>query len=375
MRSTLFVMLLAAWLSLAADPLVVFFVDPSFSEYSGDAMVVSTPGGRHFVVDGGMYSSYPPVWDCGEERVLPLLDSLGVTYLDGVVGTHPDADHIGGLISVYDAMPVVTAYDSGWPYGSTWIYETYLQAINRNGALFETPRRGDILDWGPELTVEVLHPDTIDLSTSTNNASLVLRVTYGDVAFLLTGDLETDGEEDILSEWGDVTADVLKVGHHGSATSTCTQWLAAVDPEMAAICVGAGNPYGHPHQEVMQRLYDRGITTYSTGSIGTFYIATDGTGIYVNSLPPEEGGGGVEGFAAFPSPATTHVSFSWDTGGNASISVYNLAGELVHEATGTGGLYSWDLATDDGGLAAPGLYAVLCESGGETCVTYFALSR
>jgi competence protein ComEC len=156
----------------------VFFIDPTFDEYSGDAMVVCTPGGRHYVIDAGSMSTYPPVWDCGEERVLPLLDSLGVTYLDGVIGTHPHADHIGGLISVYNTLPVVTAYDSGWPYGGSWIYEDYLEAIENNGSEFVTPRRGDFLNWGPELTIETLHPVDPMSPSNMNNSSITIRLTY-----------------------------------------------------------------------------------------------------------------------------------------------------------------------------------------------------
>ena len=368
---------------LSSDPLVVFFIDPSYGEYSGDAMLVCTPGDRHFVIDGGMYTSYPPAWDCGEQRVLPLLDSLGVTYLDGVVGSHQDADHIGGLISVYQSVPVVTAYDSGWPYGGTWTYENYLDAILSNGSDFVTPRRGDQLDWGPELTVETLHPVEPLSPSSTNNSSLVLRLTYGEVSFLFTGDLETNGGEDVIlgalssGIIDDISADVLKVGHHGSVSSTCTQWLAKVNPSVAAICVGSGNPYGHPHTEVVNRLNGRNIDIYRTDLDGTFYISSDGDSIYVNSLPPEQQEPEPpEGFAVYPSPATVQATFSCDSqGGSFDVQVYNLNGEMVFSAGATGGSCTWDLSTD-GGLAAPGLYAaVFITSGGEPYTEYFTVSR
>ncbi len=366
----------------AEDPLIIFFINPTYAEYSGDAMLVCTPGGRNFIIDAGMYSGYDPPWDCGLERVLPLLDSLGITNLDGAVGTHPHADHIGGMISVYESLPVVTAYDSGWPYGGTWTYETYLQAIWDNGSDFVTPRRGDYLNWGPELTVEVIHPVDPLSPSNANNASIVIRLTYEEVSFLFTGDLETNGGEDVIlaslstGEIEDISADVLKVGHHGSATSTCTQWLAAVNPSIAAICLGAGNPYGHPHGEVLNRLHGRGITIYRTDLDGTFYISSDGEDVYYNSMPPEGSEPSGE-FAVYPSPATSQATFTWnsDDSQHCSIAVFNLNGEKVLDAQASGGVYTWNLSTD-AGVASPGLYAaVFRTSGGEVFTEYFTVSR
>lgn len=366
----------------AEDPLIVFFIDPTYAEYSGDAMLVCTPGGRHFVIDAGMYSAYNPPWDCGQERVLPLLDSLSITYLDGAVGTHLHADHIGGLISIYESIPVVTAYDSGWPYGGSWTYETYLQAIWDNGSDYITPRRGDYLDWGPELTVEVIHPVDPLSPSNANNSSIVIRLTYEDISFLFTGDLETNGGEDVIlgalstGDIEDISADVLKVGHHGSFTSTCTQWLAAVNPSIAAICLGAGNPYGHPHSEVLNRLNDRGITIYRNDLHGTFYISSDGYDAYYNTMPPQ-GPEPINEFAVYPSPATTQANFAWNSSDNqhCSITVFNLNGEKVLDVQAAGGIFTWNLTTDSG-VASPGLYAaVFRTSGGEVFTEYFTVSR
>lgn len=367
----------------AENPLIVYFIDPTYAEYSGDAILVCTPGGRNFVIDAGD-RGYDPQWDCGEERVLPLLDSLGVTYLEGAVGTHPHSDHIGGLISVYETIPVVSAYDSGWPYGGSWTYETYLQAISNNGSDLIIPRRGDYFNWGPELTVEVIHPVDPMSPSNMNNSSIVLRLTYEEISFLFTGDLETNGGEDTilaaLSEGviQDISADVLKVGHHGSFTSTCTQWLAKVNPSIAAICVGAGNPYGHPHSEVVNRLNGRNITIYRTDLDGTFYLSSDGEDVYYNTMPPDSGGPDpVNTFAVYPSPATTQATFSWNSanGQNCGIAVYNLSGEKVLDVHASGGVYIWNLSTGSG-VASPGLYAAVFRAvGGETFTEYFTISR
>jgi len=265
--------------------LTVFFIDPSHNDYySGDAILIRTPDNSFYLIDGGDRSGS---WSCGIEKVLPLLDSLGVDSLDGIVGTHPHSDHIGGLIGILESIPVITAWDSGWPYSSTSTYQSFLQAIYSNGSDYITPRRGDLLNWDDDLTVECLHP-VEPLGSEPNNASIVLRITFEDISFLFTGDLETDdGEEVILDALSlgiidDISADVLKVGHHGSYTSTSLLWLQAVDPDYAAIEVGYGNPYGHPHNEVVQRLENYGTQIYRTDQDGTFIMSTDGNTLEIS---------------------------------------------------------------------------------------------
>lgn len=263
--------------------LKVFFIDPSHNSYhSGDAILLRTPGGRHYVIDGGVRAGS---WSCGVERILPILDSLGADSLDGMVATHAHADHIGGLIGILQNMPVGRVWDPGYEH-TTQTYMDFLEAVYLNGSDYINPRRGDIFDWDDDLVVECLHP--VDpLGSNINNTSIVLRVTYGEVSFLFTGDLETDGgENSILAALSqglidDISADVLKVGHHGSSTSTSAAWLAEVSPGFAAIEVGYGNPYGHPHDEVIERLEDHGAVIYRTDLHGTFIFSTDGTDIEV----------------------------------------------------------------------------------------------
>jgi len=393
MKTSLILLLSLFALLSATEPLVVFFIDPTSTPqgFSGDAILVCTPAGRNYLIDGGMlWNDFSDQgWDCGTETILPLLDSLDITYLDGIVGTHPHADHIGGLIAVLNNMPVTTAYDSEWPYGGTWTYEEFLDAIYRNGSNSVTPRRGDILNWGSELTVEVIHPVDPLAQSNENNASITIRLTYGEISFLFTGDLETSGGEDIIlaalasGDIENISADVLKVGHHGSYTSTCNSWLAAVDPSIAAICVGRGNEYGHPHGEVINRLNMWDIDIYRTDEDGTFYISTDGEDLYYDSMPPETGGTEPDppaGFSVYPSPATDDVTFAWDAtdGVTAAIVIYNLNGEKVKEITNiSSGIWTWtDMRLDNNSILSSGLYAaVFTTSGGETWVEYFAVSR
>jgi beta-lactamase superfamily II metal-dependent hydrolase len=388
LRCITVILVLAAIPCFADDPLVVFFVDPTHDDFSGDAMVIRTPAGRTFLIDGGYLEDWAGgYWSCGEERILPLLDSLEVDYLHGVVATHPDADHVGGLIAVLDAFEgrVGTVWDSGYPYSASWIYEEFLQEVQQSGAAYVTPSRGDTLNWGGELLVQVYNPRDF-VEGEKNNASIVLRLTYEDIAFLFTGDLEEEGEEEILAEiaadslYG-VSAEVLKVAHHGSHSSTSMDWLEAVGPQWAAICVGAGNPYGHPHGEVLNRLYAMGTDVYRTDVHGTFYFATEGQQLYYNDLPESGGGGGpeeVSGLLVYPSPATSQVSFRWDseTEGAATVRVYNLLGEEVYSRTGGSGEINWNLALDGGGVLSPGLYMarMVTENGG-TWNEYFAVAR
>ena len=263
------------------DNLTVFFIDPSYGSLSGDAMLIRTPNGFNYLIDGGDRRSD---WNCGDDRILPMLDSLGITHLDGIVGTHPHSDHIGGLIAVLQEIPVYKVWDCGWTGDASGTYEDFLWEIQASGAEYIEGYRGMVLDWDPDLQIEILHPQPSPGTGNMNTSSIVIRMTFESVTFLFTGDLETDdGEDDVLSYYlpEDLRADVLKVGHHGSSDATGNAWLDAVEPSYAAIEVGSGNPYGHPHSELLNRLDSRGIPVYRTDQDGTFVITTDGTDITV----------------------------------------------------------------------------------------------
>ncbi len=263
------------------ENLTVFFIDPSHGSLSGDAMLIRTPNGFNYLIDGGDRRSD---WNCGDDRILPMLDSLGITHLDGIVGTHPHSDHIGGLIAVLEEIPVDKVWDCGWTGDASGTYEDFLWEIQSSGAEYIEGNRGMVLDWDPDIYVKILHPEPSPGTGNMNNSSIVIHITFEDVSFLFTGDLETDeGEEDVLSFYSpdDLKADILKVGHHGSSDATSSQWLDAVDPSFAAIEVGSGNTYGHPHSSLLDRLDSRGIPVYRTDRDGTFVITTDGTDITV----------------------------------------------------------------------------------------------
>lgn len=361
--------------------MTIFFIDPTFEECSGDAMLVRTPDGGSYVVDGGERDL--PGWDCGRDRIAPLLDSLGIDALDGIVATHPHADHLGGLIHLLLNYPVENVWDNGLPY-STYTYQEYIEAVAASGASYTVVRRGDFLDWGEGVTVEVIHPVDPLGQFTTNSTSVVLRITCGNIGFLLTGDLETaDGEASVLEalaqgEIETISAEVLKVAHQGSSDATSNTWLSNVAPEWAAICVGAGNPYGHPHQETLARLYAFGVDVFRTDLDGTFFISTDGDSLYYNALPGGGGPGGppADRLALFPNPARVSLTVSWPEETLSRVDFYDILGENVLSVENVQSPWTWDLGTPAGGLASPGLYVAVVETAsGRRAEKCFAVVR
>jgi len=196
-----------------------------------------------------------------------------VPDLDVLAWTHAHEDHIGGLLDVLAATEVKLVLSNGFPYESE-TFAALLDAIKAQGIDSITIRRGDELAWG-ECTATVLHPER--QYQNTNDGSVVLKLVHGENSLLLTGDAEWGAEESMLAAGLDLRADVLKVGHHGSGTSSHSPFLDAGQPEAAVISVGAGNSYGHPDQQVLQRLADRGVAVYRTDMDGTMAYWSDGS--------------------------------------------------------------------------------------------------
>ncbi len=251
--------------------LTVHFVDVG----QGDSILVDL-GETEILIDGG--GKLP--------GVVAYLSDFVDGALEVMVATHPHADHIGGLIGVLDAFEV----DEIWLNGDTSTSETYSQfmsAANSEGAQVYEVRRGDTIQVG-DLTFNVLHP--VNLSGTTNNNSIVLSLSYGQVDFLFTGDAEQEAEASMLTEGVVPDVEVLKVGHHGSRTASSIQFLQVVEPEHAIYMAGKDNSYGHPHQETIINLCEVGAEIYGTDIHGTIIITTDGTTYNVqptnDNVPP-----------------------------------------------------------------------------------------
>lgn len=249
----------------AGHEMQVHFIDVG----QGDSILIESPNGKTMLVDGGVKGA--------GQQIVSYLKELGINKLDIVVATHPDADHIGGLIPVLDTMPIEQFYDSGKVHTSQ-TFEEMLTRIDEKNIPYHVPKTGDEIEFDKEVNVKVLNAN--EQATDNNDASIVLKMTYGNVSFLLTGDAGIALEKDMLQY--DVTATVLKAGHHGSNTSSSEEFVRAVKPEVTILSYGEDNKYGHPHTEVVDRLQAIGSKIYATADLGTITVSTDGVNYAVN---------------------------------------------------------------------------------------------
>jgi competence protein ComEC len=262
-------------------PLVVEFLDVG----QGDAILVTSPAGKRMLVDGG-----PP--EAGK-RLAAALKRRGIRELDLAVLTHPHLDHLGGLRAAFRQAPPKLFLDPGIDH-ATRSYERLLEWLGRKQVPVALARAGRRIDLGGGATAEVLWPPADPPQRlDVNGRSVVLRVSLGEVAFLLLGDAEARTEALLLRGGAErLRARVLKVGHHGSKHGSASRFLAAVGASHAVIPVGAGNPFGHPSAGALDRLERSGATVHRTDRDGTVTFRTDGRGLEVHV---EKGGGAVPG--------------------------------------------------------------------------------
>jgi competence protein ComEC len=236
----------------------------------GDAALLRTPRGHWIAVDAGPRT---PGYDAGRRRVVPFLQRQGVVRLSVLVATHGDADHLGGVPAVLDAVPAELVLEPGEPLGRP-LYREFLTTAARRSAKWHAARAGDSIALDG-VVLRVWHPDSAWLASGAeaNESSVVLTVEYGEFRALLTGDAGLPMEALRAGAIGDVT--LLKVGHHGSRSATGTAWLAAVRPEVCVVSVGQ-NRYGHPHPAVMARLSAARCATWRTDRLGDVTVETDG---------------------------------------------------------------------------------------------------
>lgn len=239
----------------------------------GDCELIECDG-KYMLIDAGENGH--------ETEVINYLNSHKITKLDYVVASHHHSDHIGGLAEVFEEfevdnviMPRITKDQT--PTNST--YKAFTKALKASGAKVIEAKPGTIYDLGGG-KVEILGPVTVDVE-DLNSTSVVMRFDYGSNSFLFTGDAETDEEKSILANGANVDCDVLKVGHHGSTTSSGKKFLDAVSPSICVIPCGAGNDYGHPHKEIVERLKNYTDDTYRTDICGDIVITSDGVKLTV----------------------------------------------------------------------------------------------
>lgn len=251
--------------------LEVHFIDIG----QGDSTLI-TCDGHAMLIDGG---------NNGKGTAVQLyLTKMGIEALDYVIGTHPDADHIGGLDVILYKFPtgkvILPDYEK-----DTKTYKEVIDVLDEKNYKITLPVPGDTYSLG-EATFTIIAPNR-KYGDNANDYSVGILLEHGDSRFVLTGDAEEDSEADILKNELDISADVYKVSHHGSKTATTDAFLEAVNPKYAVISCGEGNTYGHPHAEVMNKLMERGIPIYRTDEQGTIVCVSDGKNITWNCSPSE----------------------------------------------------------------------------------------
>jgi competence protein ComEC len=259
--------------SCAQGSLRVTFIDVG----QGDSIWLSTPDGWDVLIDGGRQSA--------GSGLVSYLQSEGVTDIEVLILTHPHADHVGGLVAVLESLEVDQALTNCYPY-LTDIHQAFQDLLVSKGIPTACVREGETFVWGTYVSATALHPPEPLMSgtaSDVNNNSIVLLVSYGTIDLLLTGDIQAEGEAVILAGHPDLDAEILKVAHHGSNTSSTEAFLSRVSPQEAVVSVGAGNQFGLPSPLAMERVRATGATVYRTDLQGTIVVETDGGTYYVNA--------------------------------------------------------------------------------------------
>ncbi len=265
----------------------------------GDSLVISFPSGSLMMIDAGgrpAYQAREAAEEDGDDEdlfiedrigiseaaVMPYLWRRGIKQLDWIVASHQDADHVDGFTEIARSFSLGSAIKSEGGQLSPGVFD---QAIKHAQLPLRIVKRGDQMEI-EGVRIEVLSPfgSEQDKGMSVNDRSLVLKMTYGSHSFLLTGDIEKEGEMRLVDSPTDLQADVLKVAHHGSRTSSTMRFLEKVKPRHAVISAADPSPYGHPHPEVVSRLRARGANIWRTGSCGAITISTDGNRLNVKTF-------------------------------------------------------------------------------------------
>jgi len=236
-----------------------------------DSILIKTSDGTAVLIDGGNNPDGP--------NVVNYLKSQQVKELAAVIATHPHEDHIGGLDTVMKSFPVKAVYMPNIS-NTTKTYEEFVSAVTSSGAKRIQAKAGVTFDV-PGLSGQFIAPNGSGYE-DLNNYSAVLRLTFGKITFLFTGDAEGISESEMLNTRQKVKADVLKVGHHGSSTSTSVAFLKAVSPKYSIICVGEGNDYGHPKASTLSKLSGAGVQVFRTDQDGTIVATSDGESVSFN---------------------------------------------------------------------------------------------
>ncbi|KAJ51771.1 competence protein ComEC [Clostridium tetanomorphum] len=239
----------------------------------GDSILLQY-NNKNMLIDAGQ--------NAASNTVVNYLKKAGIKKIDYLVATHPHEDHIGGIDKVIDNFNIGTMYMPK-KTANTKTFRDVVQAMKKKGIKAKAPIAGEKFTLG-DVKCTILAPNS-DKYDNVNNYSIVIKATYGENSFLFTGDAESLSEKEIMNKNFDIQADVLKLGHHGSRTSSSTAFLNKVNPKYAVACLEKGNDYGHPHKETVNKLKDKGIKLYRTDENGDIVVTSDGKNIKFSSSP------------------------------------------------------------------------------------------
>jgi len=264
-------------LSYPSEELLVNFLNVG----EGDCILIEAPKGKTILIDGGgtPFNDF----DVGSKLVIPYLRRKGINRINLMILTHPDLDHLEGLVYVVKELKVDNFLDNGFG-GNLPEYRELMELIKEKNIPYYQLTAGDQIILNQDLEILVLNPfynpyfyEKSDL----NNASIVIKLFYKNAKFLFTGDIEAEAEKEMLSFWYNLESDILKIAHHGSISSTSSEFLEKVDPKIAIISAKSNN-FDHPHPKIIQRLEEKKIKIYRTDQNGTIIIHTDGDGQIYN---------------------------------------------------------------------------------------------
>jgi len=256
------------------DEMKVHFIDVG----QGDSILIETPEGKNILIDGGR-----PEYG---EKVVSYLGEQKIKKLDLIIATHPDFDHIGGLVEVMKKINVKQIIDSGKLH-HTRTYARYLTQIRKKDILFNLAVENDKISIDPKLDIRIIN--THAKGKNSNQSSIVLKMAYQDVSFLLMGDVGK-AQEERLTEKYNLKADIIKIAHHGSKTSSSEDFLKKVNPKVAMLTYKKSNHFGHPVDRVITNLNKIDAQIYSTAVFGDVVILTNGDDYYIETEKrPNEG--------------------------------------------------------------------------------------
>ncbi|MGL5150461.1 MAG: ComEC/Rec2 family competence protein [Clostridium sp.] len=243
--------------------ILVHFIDIG----QGDAILIQV-NNKNLLIDSGSKTE--------RRNLFSYLNNLNIHFLDYIIATHPHEDHIGNMSEIIDTYDFGTFYTPNIS-ASSKSFEKMLYSLKKKdkkiNAISSTTNN---IYLGDNTSVTVFSPPPSSKYNDLNDYSPIIRISYKEISFLLTGDAETNAENLSLANNSNIKSTVLKIGHHGSSSSTSSKFLQAVSPNIAIISCGKDNPYGHPHKETIDKLKNKDIKTFSTSSYGDIILSSDG---------------------------------------------------------------------------------------------------